>query len=481
MPDEIKDQLGHEGASANTPYQQKDGSKAQKAEDQRMDGQGLVQNEAAAFPEEEPVGSNRAEPRVIKKMSAADFRKKPEPRPAQEPRPSAPKPVSRAEEPPRQAQKAAAATAPVQPKPPPMPAPKPMTHAEEQPRQAQNAPAYEPEPAAPFQPRPEPEPERPVQEEPRPEFYMAYENTYTAPEPQAKKGRVRINAVGEYAYAIKGILSFFTIFRINVGDKEIQAMNKNFYLVPIAGLLIGIIASLVGIIFTDLRAVWIAPVATLATPLILSKLLHLDGLADFGDGMVASGGREASIRALKDSGIGAGGLGIALIVIIATYTGIIGVWGAFALSAVIVTMEIFAKNAMVAAAAFGEAGTGMASLQVSMTGIPSMFVSTAVSAGVAFVGYLLMGAIVSFTVTEGMLNSEFMISALLVIAGAAASSILVGWLIAHISNKKFGFVNGDVLGATNEIAKVAILFVATIVIAFYLSPEIGDVWSGLLF
>jgi adenosylcobinamide-GDP ribazoletransferase len=46
---------------------------------------------------------------------------------------------------------------------------------------------------------------------------------------------------------------------------------------------------------------------------------------------------------------------------------------------------------------------------------------------------------------------------------------VVGVLMAHISNKNFGFVNGDVLGATNEISRCAILLVTLLVEGFIMT------------
>jgi adenosylcobinamide-GDP ribazoletransferase len=348
------------------------------------------------------------------------------------------------------------------------------------------------------------EPMRPVQEEPRkPVFEEPVKHTYEAPvvtgypkyapykepeepeepeKPKRHRPQRTISGAGTAGgpmEAIMAILSFFTIIPINVDDREIQAMNRNFYLVPIAGLLIGIIAAGIGIVFSELRAWAMIPIAVLATVYILSKFLHFDGLTDFGDGMVSSGDREGSIKALKDTRIGAGGLGIALVVVLATYAGLGGGWIPFTLAAVIVITEVFAKNAMVAAAAFGEPGTGLASEQVGNTNITTMLLSTGISAGLAFAGYLLMGALTSLFVRNGMLDSAIIISAVLLIAGAAASSILIGWLIANLSNKKFGFVNGDVLGAANEISRVLILFVGLIIFGFYTASQLGMDWSIL--
>ena len=45
---------------------------------------------------------------------------------------------------------------------------------------------------------------------------------------------------------------------------------------------------------------------------------------------------------------------------------------------------------------------------------------------------------------------------LALIAGIIAAAAM-GVLVAHKANRDFGFVNGDVLGATNELSRPAVL------------------------
>jgi len=107
----------------------------------------------------------------------------------------------------------------------------------------------------------------------------------------------------------------------------------------------------------------------------------------------------------------------------------------------------------------------------------TLLISTVISVAVAFAGYILMGLLVSLLggaahlpgFRTGMWTMVPMLTALMMIGVAAVSSILVGWFVAQLSNKKFGFVNGDCLGASNEISKVMFLFLALIVVGFYTS------------
>jgi len=455
MPNETNDQLGDDGDSAGDSDQHMDGNS------QGMGGQVSAQgtadgkpNAATAQPEDEPVGSTRPEPRPVRKMSASDFKVRSEPKP--EPKPLTPEPSSKPI-----ASSSAPAPEPVKAEPEPI-----------------VEPVCEPEPVREpvYEPvrEPEPEPISAGAAADRP-YNMSNEEPQRQEPPrqeqQKEPRKANVAGSGGFMDAVVGALSFFTILPIHVGDKEIQALNKNFYIVPYIGLFIGLIASIVGIVFYELKATVMAPIAILATFYIMSKFLHFDGLADFGDGMVSSGDRESRVRALKDVSIGAGGLGIALIVVLATYAGLDGInliYFPLLPSMIIVIMEVFAKNTMVATAVFGEPGTGMASEQVRNSNFQTLLISTVISVCLAFAGYIVMGAIGIAVFHNGFLDSKPMITALLLIVGSVLSSIFVGWLVAYLSNKKFGFVNGDCLGAANEISRVMILFIAFIILGFYL-------------
>lgn len=118
--------------------------------------------------------------------------------------------------------------------------------------------------------------------------------------------------------ALKAMVSFFTIIRTPVDQEDMDAMEKRFWLIPIVGLLVGLVAfgvctlaSYCGLGMTA-QAVF-----ALASAYLFSKFIHLDGLIDFGDGMICSSAdREKHVRALKDTLVGAGGVGVGIIVIL---------------------------------------------------------------------------------------------------------------------------------------------------------------------
>lgn len=283
------------------------------------------------------------------------------------------------------------------------------------------------------------------------------------------KGRTR--RIYGYRSALRCMVSFFTIIRLDVGQAELDAMERKFWLVPCIGFLCGLVAAAVCLVLELCGANFLTvSVAALASVYLFSKFLHFDGLADFGDGMVVSSGkREDHIRALKDSLIGAGGFGVALVTVLLTialydqafeYTYSFHGGKAFALGSVVFAAEILVKNAQVAAAAFGEPGNGMASRQVRYTDKESLIKSTVLTAVLLLVpmavGYLIWSS-ADTAVDFGAFET------VLLYVVSLAMSVLVGYYMARTANRTFGFVNGDILGATNEISRCAILLVCVLI------------------
>lgn len=355
----------------------------------------------------------------------------------------------------------------------PISGPTPYEYGSEPVGEPVSEPIQEPSPA--YEPIREPEPRpavvgsprHPVQDPDQPESAVA-------PAPESPKKQK--SSSGSPVSALKGMLSFFTIFKIGADDKEIEAADKSMYMAPAVGFIIGLAAALVATVLYLLIGLSneVLAISVIATVCILTKFLHFDGLADFGDGMVVSGNQDDHIRALKDSRIGAGGVGLALIVTLMSvlclseFSDVVKVeeWDIEIITiflAAVIPMEVLAKNTMVCAAAFGKPGNGMASEQVGNTNQTSMLISVVLSFILAFVGFALMAAVTLAIDDTSLFYGDALITAVAAIAVALLASVGVGWLMAHLANKNFGYVNGDVLGASNEIGRAAVLLVALIV------------------
>ena len=260
--------------------------------------------------------------------------------------------------------------------------------------------------------------------------------------------------------ALKALVSFFTLWHMDIDQDDMDDMERKFHLVPFVALFFSVF-----IIIEMLIMQWLsknygfgsdlfAAVVVLATVFIGSKFIHFDGLTDFGDGMIVSGTQEDHVRALKDTLVGAGGIGVALIVIlfsVSTYS----MAGIAFLLVFAPICEVMVKNAMVFAAAFGTPGHGMAGRQVSMTTTNSAVYSAVIS---IILGIVL--AVITCAIFDQMFPTRSGIDVVAVLFGvviATVVSAVVGYLMARNANKVFGMVNGDILGATNEVSRPVVM------------------------
>lgn len=270
--------------------------------------------------------------------------------------------------------------------------------------------------------------------------------------------------------ALRGMVSFFTLWHLDITQKDMDSMEQRFHMVPVVGILFGVILVIELTLLSELAqhlgigSGLLNAAAVLLTVYAGSKFIHFDGLTDFGDGMIVSGQREDHVRALKDTLVGAGGIGVALAVTITTVA-VYSLGGYTALLIAAPLTEVLVKNAMVVAAAFGKPGNGMAGRQVAMTTMGSAVKAIVVSiiCGAVMIILASLASDLSWNVdlSDQMCSGVFMLIVGLIV------SWIVGYAMASVANRNFGMVNGDILGATNEICRPAVMFVMLIVYAFY--------------
>ena len=324
----------------------------------------------------------------------------------------------------------------------------------------------------------EPVQDVPAQEEAAPAETTALTETETRPAPAGnmepvKNSRMRsINTSGIMG-AIKCMLSFFTIIRINVDEKDMEAMDQNFWLAPVIGLITGIVGFIACLIFAVAGlSVILVPCVALASVYIFTKFLHFDGLADFGDGIVvSSASQEDHVRALKDSRVGAGGLGVALTVVLLTLVAYMEFDNMFAsiihwrfmmgVPMAVLSVEVLVKYSQVVAASFGNPGNGMASNQVRNSDMNSFILSSVLTLILLAITTVIGWAMIRYSCVGAVGIPGWEVGLLFVVGFGMA--ILVGLGMARYANKTFGFVNGDILGATNEISRCAMLLTVLLI------------------
>lgn len=269
--------------------------------------------------------------------------------------------------------------------------------------------------------------------------------------------------------ALKAMVSFFTIWHMDIKQEDIDEMERSFWQVPIVGLLFGVAMIVEVLILGLISKEWgygsdlFTAVVVIATAYVGSKFIHFDGLTDFGDGMIVSGTQEDHVRALKDTLVGAGGIGVALVAVLMS----VAIYGSSGLLLLVFAplAEVLVKNAMVAAAAYGKPGHGMAGRQVSMTTTNSLVRSTVLSIILGVILVLVTAVIfdAAFSTPQyygySVIPEIDIVSALICLVFGVIASIVVGYLMARKANSVFGMVNGDILGATNEISRILVMFV----------------------
>ncbi len=274
-----------------------------------------------------------------------------------------------------------------------------------------------------------------------------------SPEKAERKSEV---SSGDAVAAIKGMFSFFTILPINIGQREMDAMNRNFWLIPLVGLFYGLISVGVFALVSHFTDMVLGCILSIFAVEAVNRFLHFDGLIDVGDGLMVAGGREDHKRALKDTLVGAGGVATAVIFVLMMF-GAINAVDFDCVAVALLVCEVLARFAQVVTAAFGEPSNGMAGESVRNTDRTSMIMS-----GILTVVLLIIGCFLMAVLTNAMLGVWPPKECYVAVIMAAFAAFGWGWVMYRVAMKNFGFVNGDVLGATNQTTR----FIVLLVIAF---------------
>jgi len=230
------------------------------------------------------------------------------------------------------------------------------------------------------------------------------------------------------------VFSFLTIFPSS--NATLENIAKYMYVFPIVGIAIGFLVGSFGFglsFFLDPLLVSLLVVTSIA---IVTGIHHADGLADFADGLVVKGTKEKKIKAMKDLSTGSAGI-VGLVLYLVGLIITISLTSGFDLFRAILISEILAKFSMVLLASLGNSAT---------SGSNSPFVhlmKDKKKLAAAFIIMLIPVALIGETTGLIMLGVT-----------VALTLFLLG-----ISTRSFGGITGDVIGATNELTRLASLMV----------------------
>ena len=233
---------------------------------------------------------------------------------------------------------------------------------------------------------------------------------------------------------ISSVFSFLTIFPSSNATLENTA--KYMHLFPIVGIVIGLLVGSFGFGLSFLLDPLLVSLLVVASIVIVTGIHHADGLADFADGLMVKGNKDRKLKAMKDISTGSGGI-VAIVLYLVGLIITISLTSGFDLFRAILISEILAKFSMVLMASLGNS----ASLGSNSPFVKIMKDKKKLSA--AFIIMLIPVVVVGETTG-------------LVMLGVTVTLTL--FLLA-ISNRSFGGITGDVLGATNELTRLASLIV----------------------
>ncbi|MEU8985177.1 adenosylcobinamide-GDP ribazoletransferase [Streptomyces sp. NPDC048558] len=245
-----------------------------------------------------------------------------------------------------------------------------------------------------------------------------------------------------------GTLSVLPV-RVSRWDRE--AARGGMLCAPLVGLVLGCGAAAAALVLLLLGAgPLLAAIAGAAVPAVLTRGLHLDGLADTADGLGSGKPAEDALRIMKQSDIGPFGVVTLMFVLLAQVAALAQLyddsWARGALATVV--SAVAARLALTLAARTGVPAARPEGLGAAVAGVVPVRGAVAVAlavTGVAAAAGALFGAY------------DIARTALAVLAALAAAELL----LRHCT-RRFGGVTGDVFGGLAETAATTALVVLSL-------------------
>ncbi|MER5362492.1 adenosylcobinamide-GDP ribazoletransferase [Streptomyces sp. NPDC002785] len=253
------------------------------------------------------------------------------------------------------------------------------------------------------------------------------------------------------SHGLRFAFGTLTVLPVRVTRWDRQAARAGMLCAPLAGLVVGLLAAVPGCLLLLLGSgPLLAAVASAAVPAVLTRGLHLDGLADTADGLGSGKPADDALRIMKQSDIGPFGVITLLFVLLAQVAVLHQLYGqswahgavATAVAAVTARLALTLASRQGVPAArpegLGAAVAGTVTAR-SAVAVGAVAVAACAGAGALFGGY-------------GALHHAL----------AASAALGVARLLLRHCVRRFGGVTGDVFGALAEAAATAALVVLAI-------------------
>lgn len=252
---------------------------------------------------------------------------------------------------------------------------------------------------------------------------------------------------------IRFALGTLTVLPVAVHRWDRASARRGMEWAPLAGLLVGLAAAAAGLLALLLgTSSLVAAVVSVAVPVVLTRGLHLDGLADVADGLGSGKPAAGAQRVMKQPDVGPFGV-VTLLLVLLTQVAVVnelygeGGWPHGALA--VIVSSVVARTALTLAARSDVPAARQDGLGALTAGTVPVRTAVLVASGVA-VASAAAGAVL------GWWNALFgAVSYLFAVVLALAAAEL---LLRHC-RRRLGGVTGDVFGALAECAATAALVV----------------------
>ena len=254
----------------------------------------------------------------------------------------------------------------------------------------------------------------------------------------------------------RALFGLLTRIRVPGTPTDLEQAAQEQHLFVLVGLIVGLTATIVSVLLSHFlgKGMFLVSGGILLVVLYyVTGILHTEGLADFADGIMASGTQERKREAMKDVHLGVGGVFATVLYLILTFAAfsLVCAKASDPVNPFPLPWQMTVAIGFVLAEMSGKLAmnTMMYLGPSSHPGMGALFVKAA-SRGKLLAAILLASA-VSFVFT-GLLS-------VLVLLG-----IVAGYVLTLTARKHFGGVSGDAFGAANEVGRLLTLL-AWVVIA----------------
>ena len=228
--------------------------------------------------------------------------------------------------------------------------------------------------------------------------------------------------------SVLSLLQFTTILPLGK-PQDLKHFAKRSYLYPLAGYVIGTLVALPVFFIANPT---IAAAVTVALIILITGAHHFDGLMDFGDGLMAHGDKEKRIQALTDRNVGAGAIALAIICTLLLFAGL---RESVPMVCSIVIGEVCAKFSMAFLTAYGKP------FHDGMHSYLHQFAKPVYPA----ISFLLCLPLFLLPVPPIKIFSSMVLM------------IICPMILQGVADRVFGGINGDVVGASNEITRAVVV------------------------